>query len=361
MEELERMKIKALVDELKKYSALHTEFVSVYVPAGYPMAKIKEHLFQEQNTAANIKSSTTRKNVIDALEKMQQYLKNYNETPKNGLAIFSGNIAAQEGKTDVRVWAIEPPIPINFRIYRCDKNFLTEPLEEMCVDTTKYGLVVMDRREFTIGLLEGKSIKVLRQLTSDIPGKSKAGGQSAQRFARLREGALLHFFKEGADAMKETFLPMLDQLKGILLGGPGPTKYDFLDEGQILDPIKQKIIAVKDITYTDEYGLEELVNASEDVLKNEEFMREKLAMNEFFTKLAKEPQKVEYGYDAVLQRLYEIRVEKLFIHEDLEKEKIDALLEAAKTGSPEIIPISSEVKEGAQLKQFGGVAAILRY
>lgn len=361
MNELERMKLKSVVEELKKYSAQHTEFVSVYVPADYSINKIKEHLFQERNTASNIKSAVTRKNVIDALEKMLQFLKNYNETPKNGLAIFSGNIASQEGKSDVRVWAIEPPLPINFRIYRCDKNFLTEPLEEMCKDTTKYGLVVLDRREITIGMLIGKSIQVLRQLTSDIPGKARAGGQSAQRFARLREGALLQFFKEGAEAMKNVFLPQLSEIKGIILGGPGPTKYDFYNTAGINDQIKQKIIAIKDITYTDESGLEELVSVSEDVLKGEELIREKQAINEFLTFVAKTPEKVEYSFENVLQRLTEGRVEKLLLLEDMEKERLDSLLETSKYSNPEIIPISPELRESHILRKFGGVVALLRY
>ncbi len=361
MKDVDRFKLKAFIDELKKYSTPHTELVSVYIPQGYSLNNILDHLYEEQHTATNIKSATTRKNVIDALERMIQYLRKIPKTPPNGLAIFSGNILAHEGKSDVRVWAIEPPMPIKSRIYRCDKRFVLQPLEEMLADNTTYGLVVMDKREATIGLLRGKAIQVLKQLESDIPGKSRAGGQSAQRFARLREGATKEFFKKIAEEMKNQYLPILQDIKGIILGGPGPTKYDFYNGNYILENIKQKILAVKDISYTDESGLYELLNASKDILQNEELMQEKQMMQRFLELLAKNPDKVDYGYNIVRQRLQEGRVDVLLISEALESEKANELIELAKLTNPEIFIISTDIPEGVQLKELGKVAAILRY
>ncbi|MBI4151560.1 peptide chain release factor 1, partial [Candidatus Woesearchaeota archaeon] len=117
----QKLHLRKIVNELKQYKAPHTEFVSVYVPTGYDLTKIIQHLAEEQGTASNIKSTSTRKNVQGALEKMIQHLRTVDKTPPNGLAVFCGNIAAGEGKIDLRVWSIEPPVPLNVRIYRCDK------------------------------------------------------------------------------------------------------------------------------------------------------------------------------------------------------------------------------------------------
>ena len=141
----EKLHLRKTINELKVHKAPHTEFVSVYIPAGYEIFKIIQHLAEEQGTASNIKSASTRKNVQGALEKMIQHLRGYPKTPVNGLAAFSGNIAAGEGKQDFRVWSVEPPVPLNVRIYRCDKNFVTDILEEIMVDHNVYGLVVLDR------------------------------------------------------------------------------------------------------------------------------------------------------------------------------------------------------------------------
>ncbi len=174
----QRVKVRKLVQELKQHRANHTEFVSVYVPAGYDMNKITTHLYQEMGTAENIKSTSTRKNVKMALEKMIQHLKTYYpKTPSHGVAVFSGNVASREGKEDIKVWSLEPPVELGIRMYRCEKDFVIDVLEGMLQETSVYALVVIDRREATIGLLRGKTIVPLVDAHSMVPGKFKAGGQ----------------------------------------------------------------------------------------------------------------------------------------------------------------------------------------
>ncbi len=184
----ERLHLKKLITDLKGHKAPHTEFVSVYIPAGYEMTKIIQHLAEEQGTASNIKSATTRKNVQSALEKMIQHLRVIEKTPPNGLAVFSGNVAAGEGKQDLRVWSFEPPVPLNIRIYRCDKIFVTDILEEMIVEHNAYGLVVLDRRDANIALLRGKTIVPLQKTHSEVPGKFKAGGQCLIKETFIQSG-----------------------------------------------------------------------------------------------------------------------------------------------------------------------------
>ena len=58
--------------------------------------------------------------------------------------------------------------------------------------------------------------------------------------------------------------------------------------------IKNKIIAIKDVTYTDPSGLKEMVAKSEDILANEEVIEEKKLITEFLNTLAKDSKKVRY-------------------------------------------------------------------
>src|SRR3989344_3612124 len=131
MDTKQQYKIRKFVNELKGYRGRHTEYVSVYVPAGYDIIKIIQHLSQEQGTASNIQDKTTRLNVQNSIEKMIRHLRLYTKTPENGLAIFCGNTLAQENKIDLKVWSIEPPVPVNVRMYRCDQTFVLGPLEDM--------------------------------------------------------------------------------------------------------------------------------------------------------------------------------------------------------------------------------------
>ena len=188
----QKHELKKFIKQLSKYRGRHTELVSVYIPAGYDMNKIITHLSQEQGTATNIKSTSTRKNVIDALERMIQHLKIFKKTPEHGLAAFSGNVAEREGQSDVQVWSIEPPVPLKIRIYRCDKEFVMEQLDTMLEHKEVYGLIVLDRRDANIAFLKGKTIIPLVKTHSQVPGKIRAGGQCVvtDSLIQLSDGSL---------------------------------------------------------------------------------------------------------------------------------------------------------------------------
>lgn len=357
----EKLKLKRFITELNSYKAAHTEFVSVYIPAGYDLNKIINHLAQEQGTASNIKSASTRKNVQAALERMIQHLRVIDKTPPQGLAVFSGNVASLEGKQDLRIWSIEPPLPLNVRIYRCDKNFVTDILEGMAIEKQVYGLVVLDRRDADLALLKGKAIIPLKKTHSEVPGKFRAGGQSAARFARIREGAYKEHFKKIAECMKEQFLPLGNDLQGIIIGGPGTTVQDFLNKDYITGDIKRKILGTKDLSYTGDFGLQELVDKCEDLLAKEEIMGEKKIMQRFFETLAKTPGKISYGYNEVKRVLEMGAVDILLISENLEDKQLDELEALAQASGSEVKMISIETREGQQLKDLGKVAAILRF
>jgi peptide chain release factor subunit 1 len=352
--------LKKLVKQLKGYRGSHTELVTVYVPAGYDLTKIIQHLSQEQGTATNIKSSSTRKNVIDALERMIQHLKLYDKTPPNGLAAFSGNVSEREGQSDVKVFSLEPPLPLNVRIYRCDKTFITEPIEEMVNMENIYALVVLDKRDGCIALLRGTKISVLLKTHSEVPGKTRAGGQSAPRFARLREIAANAHYRKISDYMTQELLAMKD-LKGIILGGPGVTINDFIATGYITGDLQRKILAIKDLSYTDEFGLQELVDKSEDVLANEAVAVEKKVIQQFFTYLATKDNMVAYGKADVMEKLQMAAVDKLIISESLSDEEIEQFEEVAKQVGTEVIIATTDTREGEQLREIGKVIAILRY
>lgn len=356
---IEKFKLKKFVHELKSIRGRHTELVTVYIPAGYDINKIINHLSQEQGTASNIKDKTTRTNVIDSLERMIRHLRLFKQVPPHGLAVFSGNTASQEGKQDIKVWSLEPPAPLNIRMYRCDQTFITEPLEEMMESKDTYGLIAMDNREATVGLVKGKSIIIIKDMTSAVPGKSKAGGQSSVRFARLREIAAGEFYDRIAEIANQEFLAMGKNLKGILIGGPGMTKETFLNGNYLNNELKKKVIAVRDLSYTGEFGLKELLERSQDALAQEEIIKEKKIMQEFFRLLSTNSDKVVYGKADVEKALSLGAADKLLISEEYKEG--EQLEEKAQASSTLVIFISTETEEGAQLRDLGGVAAFLRY
>ncbi|MBI2549133.1 peptide chain release factor aRF-1 [Candidatus Woesearchaeota archaeon] len=356
----QQYELKKFIKELEKHKGRHTEFVSVYVPEGYDMNKIMNHLAQEQGTASNIKSSATRKNVTDALERMIQHLRVVGRTPLHGLAVFSGNVTEREGQQDFRVWSIEPPIPLKTRIYRCDKEFQLDLLREMLEAKELYAMVVMDRREGDLAYLKGKSIIPVASTKSNVPGKTRAGGQSSARFMRLREDAAKEFYKKIGRMMTEEFFKK-ENLKGILVGGPGPTKYDFVDGDFITNDLKKKIIAIKDLSYTGSFGLQELLERCEDVLAQEEVIEEKKLVGKFLLLLATKPGMVVYGEQETMQHVQNGTVDTLLLSEELDEQLMEKFEEEAKKLGTVVKIISTETREGIQLRDIGRIAAILRY
>ena len=239
MVKLTKDELEEKLKDLESHKGRHTEFITVYIAAGYDVNSVQRQLEAEKSTAKNIKSTTTRNNVIDALEKIVRYLKGMKKTPENGLALFCGNVSKVEGQADLRIWDIEPPQPLKTRLYRCDKDFVLEPLRVMLEVSEIFGLLVMDRKEATIGILEGKRIEVLQKMTSGVPSKIRAGGQSSQRFHRVTEGLTKEFYKRIAEEMKKIFFEM-PKLKGILVGGQFLRKTSFSTENTWLQSSYRK-------------------------------------------------------------------------------------------------------------------------
>ena len=360
MESKVRFKIKKIIKELEDYRARHTELVSVYIPKGYDIVKVQQQLSSEQSTARNIKSTSTRKNVTDALEKINRELKTYKRTPENGLAAFSGNVSAIEGSSDVRVWSFEPPVPLNVKIYKCGQVFYLDPLKDMMIIKEAYGLIVIDRREGNVALLKGKSIIPLVHYTSMVPGKYKAGGQSAARFARVREGLAKDFFKKVGAAATEQFRK-IENLKGVIIGGPGPTKEEFARGSYLGTDIKDKIIGTVDIGYTGEEGLEETVVKGADLLAEEEITAEKKVITHFFEVLSVKPEIAAYGEEEVKKALDMNAVDTLIISEKIDTNKSEKFIESAEESGAEWVIVSDETREGKLLIDIGGIAAILRF
>jgi len=361
MNDKQKLELQEKIEELEAVRGRHTELVTVLIPTEFNIHSVTKQLEAERSTAENIKSKQTRSAVIDAIDMIVRTLKNTKATPPNGLALYAGNISQKEGVQDIKMWAIEPPKPLRVRMYRCDQTFVTEPLKEMLQTDEVYGLIAIDRQEATIGLLEGKQIKVLRHLTSGVPSKVRAGGQSSQRFHRITEGLAKEFFRRTAESVKELFFD-LPRLKGILVGGPIPTKEEFLQEGLLVTKLKEKVIAVKDIGYVDEHGLKLLVEASQTDIAEQEIIKEKKIIEEFFTTLGKYPEKATYGFEKTKIALERGAVYKLLMSSKLEKSQIAEYERLALNMGSEVILVSDETQEGEQFFNITkGIGAILRF
>jgi peptide chain release factor subunit 1 len=398
----QRYRFKKIIEELQNYEGSGTQLVSIYVPEDRQISDVVAHVTQEHSEASNIKSKQTRTAVQDALTSLKDRLRYYDTyPPENGLVLFSGAFDTGGGQTDMVTQALaSPPEPVESFRYHCDSDFLTDPLEYMLEDKGLFGLVVLDRREANVGWLRGKRVEAVKSTTSLVPGKQRKGGQSAQRFARLRLEAIDNFYQEVAGMADELFVDKRHRMDGVLVGGPSPTKDEFIDGDYLHHEIQDIVLGKFDVSYTDESGLKDLVDAAGDVLADHEVMKDKRQMEEFFEELH-DGGKATYGFGPTRQNLKMGAVDRLLISEDLRQDVaifdcedhrefevvdrrhstpehscedgsdaelvdredvIDHLMALADQRGSETKFISTDFEKGEQLMTaFGGVAGILRY
>ncbi len=400
--DLRRYEFRRSLEEVRKLSGRGTELISLYVPPSRQISDVANYLRSEYSQSSNIKSASTRKNVQSAISSILSRLKNFKAPPENGLVFFVGHRSIGADQTNMIQFVLEPPEPVPTFIYRCDSQFFTEPIEGMLETKEKYGLIVIDRSEATIGMLDGKRILSIKNMQSLVPSKHGRGGQSARRFERLIEIAAHEYYKKVADVANESFLSE-KTLKGILIGGPGPTKEFFAKSEYLHYELQKKIIDTFDTGYTDEYGLKELVEKARDSLKTIDLMREKDLMQKLFEEIRKPDGGLSvYGEDQVKNALLIGAVDTLIVSEDVRRVKLSLTCPAcgakkevmakdstddvkcdkcgaimkvdevddlvgdlhkiAEQNNTKVEFISGESEEGGLLmKAFGGVAGILRF
>src|SRR2546425_10891573 len=226
-----RFRFNRTLDQLANKTGRGTELISLYVPPNQRIHEVIANLREEAGTSENIKSRTTRQNVQDAIERTSQRLRLFKEPPPTGLVIFCGAIPQNgAGSEKMEIYTLIPPEPITVGFYRCDARFHVEPLMALVAEKDPYGILVIDGTEAVVATLKGRRVEIIKSFTSGIPGKSRAGGQSARRFERIREQVTHDYYKRVGQHFNEMMLAIPD-LKGIIIGGPGTTKY-VLFEGE---------------------------------------------------------------------------------------------------------------------------------
>jgi len=403
---------KQILNDLRKKKGFHTELISLYIPSDKKISDVTNYLKNEISESQNIKSKLTRKNVLDGINSALGQLKNIKKIPENGLIIFSGAIPQNNtpGTERNELTMVEPPDRVKTFRYHCASEFLLEPLEEMLTPTEAYGLLVVGRKEAAVGYIKGNRIEIVKEFTSGIRGKHSQGGQSQKRFERLNQEAEMAFYRRISDTVNDIFLKIED-LQGIFVGGPGPSKEKFVKDDSLDYRLGDKIIDVVDIGYGGSEGIRALIEKVKEQMENIKYIREKEVMQRFMKNISSETGLAIYGLEEIERGLNFGAVDILLLSEKLDKKQIilgcskcdhnenkvlnerslkkfrgdiedincpkcssnsfkiiqiksliEVLGEVAESKGTDVEILSAETEEGESLySTFGGIAAILRY
>ncbi|MBY9006766.1 MAG: peptide chain release factor aRF-1 [Candidatus Lokiarchaeota archaeon] len=410
--DLKQYKTKKLIELLKGKKGFHTELISLYIPSTKKVSDVTNYLKNEISESQNIKSKLTRKNVLDSISTLIGQLKNIKEFSENGLIMFSGAIPQNDtpGTEKNELYIVDPPDLVNTFKYHCASEFLLWPLEEMLQPKASYGLITIGRQNSAVGYVKGSKVEVLREFTSGVHSKHRAGGQSQKRYERDMAEKEKAFYRRISEDINKIFLEM-DNLKGIFIGGPGFSKEKFVKDDNLDYRLKDKIMDTVDLGYGGVEGIRALLDLVKGKIKDTKYVQEKQIMQRFMKEITNDTGLAIYGIEEVEKALNYNAVDTLIISEKLnlyriglecsscgyiehitikesEISKTEALIEErncpectsntfgkhsnnslieefgeiAETSGTKFELISPETEEGEALySTFGGIVAILRY
>lgn len=294
--------------------------VSLVIPPKEKIEQVLGFLNNEYSQAANIKSKQTMTSVQNAITSTREKLKLYKNTPANGLIIFCGQILMDDNKTEKKLTLdIEPFKATQNFMYRCENKFHSSCLQFLLEDDEKFGFIIVDGGGALFATLQGNVRTILQKITVELPKKHGRGGQSANRFARLREEKRHNYVRKVAELATLNFISNdRPNVKGLVMAGSADFK-TVISESDMFDPRLQNIVvAIYDVSYGQENGLNQAITQSTDALANVRFVEEKKLVTQFFQEISMDTGMVVFGVNDVMKALDMSAVEKVLLFEDVE-------------------------------------------
>jgi peptide chain release factor subunit 1 len=210
--------------------------------------------------------------------------------------------------------------------------------------------------------------------------------------------------------MTEIFLPV-EHLKGVIVAGPGPTKYDYLKGDYMHYQLKDEIVGKIDTAYTGEQGVKEVVEKAPEIMRRVRYVEERKLVQKFLYEVGHDTGLATYGEKEVRRALKIGAVDTLILSEAVDiarvkvscklcdynrketlrnremddfvqkianepcpscrspslmvekaKDLVEDLAKLAEQSDADVEVVSMDTEEGQMLKNaFGGIAGILRY
>lgn len=163
----------------------------------------------------------------------------------NGVLIFCSEQVAE---------AVHPLRPLRRRVYSCGRRFETSVLHDMieAERAPPYGVICIDGGDAVFGSArfvgaaleggQGCDVTQLRRVRAEIHGRTCKGGQSQNRYQRLRDEAELAFLRKVAECAESLFA----SARGLVLAGPAEMKRKL--EPELCHSLRQRVIGVIDLS-----------------------------------------------------------------------------------------------------------------
>lgn len=406
---IKQHKLRKLIAWLSNKESKSRDFISLYIPREKSIDDVVEFLKKESASAA-LNTRSVESCLQDILKNVIQHLKMRKEIPENGLALFAGTFISSNNPESkvLNVEELFPPEPIIAYLYVIDNHFHLEPVRELLRNQRIVGIIAMDSKEASYGILNGEKFEIIECITSGVHGKSGKGGSSQRRYERERDTELAYYFHRVAEHATEDFLKK-HKVTTLIIGGPGTTKEDFLACDFLHYELKNALLNLVDTQSANSEGVREVLAKSSEAIKTMCEPEEKRIVQRLLANIGKQDGLATYGLDSVLNSLKEGEVEVAIVTDNTdmlelvvickncelsrtkivdkrtkvqtiqemistpcerchaieyvvdEKDIIDVFEDLASQTDAGVEVISTESEEKEKLTALGGFAALLRY
>lgn len=364
--------------------------LTVAIPPDRSVGETLERVEERHAEAAYLDADETSSARRAVLDRVQHLLHGYDETPANGLVLHVGAVAGQD---DVAEYVFDDlPGPVPEATFEWSNEFDVEVVETVARSPASYGLLVVERGGAALGHLDGDRVETIETIESDVMGKTKAGGQSADRFERDRARQKAAFFDEVAAEAKRAFVGGDEvTVDGLLLGGTTVTVDEFVGSDALDHRLRDATVGgTFSVEYASEQGLRKLVERGREAMNEAEFDSVRSSLERFREALRRtahgddgapsgerpggsdggggsdeaggsDGDEVVYGADAVDRALAYDAVETVLVSDDRPAEVIREYDARTDGEGGDLVVVPADTETGARFAETFGVAAILRF
>ncbi|ELY53299.1 Vms1/Ankzf1 family peptidyl-tRNA hydrolase [Natronolimnohabitans innermongolicus] len=345
------------LDRLSSASADRDVLVTLAVPPDETIGEARQPVETDYAEGSQLDEQSFPKPLTDALETVRSTLNEYDEIPEHGLAIYAG---APDGDLLTVVFD-DLPVPIKESTYRHANEFDLGPLQDVTEPESTHGLLVVERGGAALGRLDGQGVDVVDTFDSNVPGKSSAGGQSAERFERDRERQKREFFDEVAERARRAFVDD-DPVDSVLLGGTTGTIETFREEADLDHRLEDRLTGEFAVEYATQQGLEQLAEKGQEALEERDREDVTETLSAFFDRVGDGEEPVAYGREEIDDALEFDAVETLLLSTELEADDLQELGDRTEQQGGETVVVPDDFPDGSRFAEaFDGVGALLRF
>lgn len=246
----------------------------------------------------------------------------------------------------------------------------------------QFGILVVDGNGALFGLLQGNTRRVLKEITVDLPTGHRRGGQSQNRFARLRDEKVHRYLRQVAElATKHYTKDGLPVVRGLVVAGPTELKERLLGHGAFPRYLASVVLKSLDLAHGGRRGFAQAVEESVEVIGSQRLNEEIQVLESFFESVGRGDDMSCFSVRDTMEALYMGAAKTLIVSETLNvqcrqlpdgtvdcsdkdggQSLLDWLFDNYQNFGCQLQIVGGQSGQGAQFQRgYGGIGAMLRW